>query len=40
MRKYILSFMCLALSLCANAKDHEGIVTENLNNGVFTLISQ
>ena len=40
MRKYILSFMCLALSLCAIAKDNEGIVTENLNAGGFTLISQ
>ena len=40
MRKYILSFMCLALTLCATAKDHDGIMTENLNNGVFTLISQ
>ena len=40
MRKYILSFMCLALSLCAIAKDNKGIVTENLNAGGFTLISQ
>ena len=40
MRKYILSFMCLALSLCAIAKDNEGIVTENLNAGGFTLISR
>ena len=40
MRKYILSFMCLALSLCAIAKDNERIVTENLNAGGFTLISQ
>ena len=40
MRKYILSIVCLALSLCATAKDHEGIVTENLNAGGFTLISQ
>ena len=40
MSKYILSIICLALSLCATAKDHEGIVTENLNAGGFTLISQ
>ena len=40
MRKYILSFMCLALSLCAIAKDNKGIVTENLNAGGFPLISQ
>ena len=32
--------MCLALSLCAIAKDNEGIVTENLNAGGFTLISR
>ena len=40
MRKLIISFMCLALSLCAIAKDNEGIVTENLNAGGFTLISR
>ena len=38
MKKFFFSLMCLALTLCASAKDHEGIVTENINGGGFTLI--
>ena len=40
MKKLLLSLFFLAQLFCANAKDHEGIVTENLNTGGFTLISQ
>ena len=40
MKKLILSLFFLVQIICANAKDHEGIVTENLNSGGFTLISQ
>ena len=40
MKKIVLSLLCLALAIGANAKDHEGIVTENINDGWFTLIAQ
>lgn len=40
MKKIIISLICLLFALSANAKDHEGIVTENLGVGAFTLISQ
>ena len=40
MKKLILSLFFLVQIICANAKDHEDIVTENLNSGGFTLISQ
>ena len=40
MKKLLLSLFFLVQIFCANAKDHEGIVTENLNSGGFTLISQ
>lgn len=40
MKKLLLSLFFLVQLFCANAKDHEGIVTENLNTGGFTLISQ
>lgn len=40
MKKLILSLFFLVQIFCANAKDHEDIVTENLNSGGFTLISQ
>ena len=40
MKKLLLSLFFLVQIICANAKDHEDIVTENLNSGGFTLISQ
>ena len=40
MKKLLLYLFFLVQIFCANAKDHEGIVTENLNSGGFTLISQ
>lgn len=40
MKKLLLSLFFLVQIFCANAKDHEGIVNENLNSGGFTLISQ
>ena len=40
MRKIVLLIFCFVMTLSAKAKDHEGIVTENLNAGGFTLISQ
>ena len=40
MKKLLLYLFFLVQIICANAKDHEGIVTENLNSGGFTLISQ
>lgn len=40
MKKLLLSLFFLVHIFCANAKDHEGIVNENLNSGGFTLISQ
>ena len=40
MKKLLLYLFFLVQIICANAKDHEGIVTENLNYGGFTLISQ
>ena len=40
MKKLLLYLFFLVQIFCANAKDHEGIVTENLNYGGFTLISQ
>ncbi len=40
MKKLILYLFFLVQIFCANAKDHEGIVTENLNYGGFILISQ
>ena len=40
MKKLVLSLLCMATALCANAKDHEGIVTENINAGGFTLIAK
>ena len=40
MKKLLLSLFFLVQIFCAIAKDHEGIVNENLNSGGFTLISQ
>ena len=40
MKKLLLYLFFLVQIICANAKDHEDIVTENLNSGGFTLISQ
>ena len=40
MRKIVLLLFCFVMTLSAKAKDHEGIVTENLNAGGFALISQ
>ena len=40
MKKLLLYLFFLVQIFCANAKDHEDIVTENLNSGGFTLISQ
>ena len=40
MKKLLLYLFFLVQIICANAKDHEAIVTENLNSGGFTLISQ
>lgn len=40
MRKIVLLLFCFVMTLSVKAKDHEGIVTENLNAGGFALISQ
>ena len=38
MKKIILSLLCLVMALGSNAKDHEGIVTENITPDGFALI--
>ena len=38
MKKIFLSLLCLVMALGSNAKDHEGIVTENITPDGFALI--